>query len=370
MALQPSTYALNQTTHYVGDLASALSASYVDRASNAPTGAQVWTLTTSGATNDATETVTYSITEADGRITTGTFLFTCDPSATQAELAIGLAAAWNADAFLNSLGLAAVSGSTNVTFTMYSQATNVTLTESSSNFSVASTGGPDVALIPFGRLVYEPAAKVAREIDSTNLSARTYTLTPAAVNDALYTVTVDIPGIGSYEGQTIADSSATVAEIVDAMVADLNGHLPANTVLAANSSDTLLLTAEVDGLYFTVGTGGNAAAGVWTIATGTAKTINDFTGIALRPQGGITTITSGVAGYGALDELEVLRQGRAVMETDVSISDSSAQLFYHVSGSSKGKLSTTRASTNVPVPRLRCVENVSSSLAIFAVEAV
>jgi hypothetical protein len=367
-------YPATLPANYAGDLVSDPSKSRIARGLNGADSAQTWVITTSGASNDATETVNYSLAEGDGRTTTGTFSYTCDGSATQAELAAGLAAAWNADSLLASLGYAEVTDTTNCTITMYSETTSITLTESSSNFSVASTGGPSAALIPYGRLVIR-VGQVDREINATNFSALTRTYTPAAVNDATYTASVTIPGVGTYGPVvTLADGSANAEEICTALAALLNALLPANTVVAANvgttTAGTLVLTAEVDGLYFEANVGSNNASATWTAATNDEPTIMDVYGVALRAKSHVTAYSSGVAGYANGDDVEILRSGSVCLETDSEVGTGDDTIYYHVSGDSLGKFSNTRAATNIPVPSglLRLDESLSSSLGIFRVE--
>lgn len=341
----------------------------VERGANSYTTVQAWTVTVSGATDAKVYTVSFSYTGDDGRLIEGSVSHTAQTSATTTTVATGIKAAWNASALASSLGYA-TSSSAVVTITSRSILNTFTVSDSDAQLACASSGGATPAHIPYGRLVYRPASDAKLlELNATNLSALTYTLTPAAVNSQTYTVFIDIPGIGVWPNVTAGDGSATVTEIVDAFVAIINGLVPANSIVASNDSDTLLLTSEVDGLWFRAGGGSSSASATWTVATNGAATINTAVGFAMRKQDHVTTLSSGVAGYAAFDEVSVLSSGVCLVETDASLVNGS-QLYYHTSGASIGKWSNTSASTNVPAPaRYRLVESVSSSLATIAVGA-
>lgn len=132
--------------------------------------------------------------------------------------------------------------------------------------------------VDFGRLVImdgqndssgaEILGKLAK---ATSMTARAVTLTPTATNLGEYVVTVEIDG-ARFLATFTADGSATAAEIVNAILASLNDQLPAESVLAANVADALVLTAELAGKDFIFGTGYDVAASAWAVTADNALT--------------------------------------------------------------------------------------------------
>lgn len=88
--------------------------------------------------------------------------------------------------------------------------------------------------------------------------AKVVTVTPTAVNSATYTVTIKGTAY-----QYIADSATTPAEIVTGLSAVVNAH--SDCLAAATGTTTLILTAKVPGVDFSVSVGANLAAVVTTV---------------------------------------------------------------------------------------------------------
>lgn len=170
-----------------------------------------------------------------------------------------------------------------------------TLSDSDARLTCALDTTQDAAdEILFGAAVMHDADDVSdfsrgRVTALGGLTAMAYDLTPQAVNDAEYMVFVEW-NEQVYAGYILADSSATVDEIVDAMVTELNGVLPANSVLAAADTTTatkLILTSEIAGMPFRCWATCSTAAKEWTVARsdsgGAFADLNKvFAGVALE----------------------------------------------------------------------------------------
>jgi hypothetical protein len=111
-------------------------------------------------------------------------------------------------------------------------------------------------------------------------TAQVDTLTPLAVNDAAYWITIimdtDANAAGGgkaevYNAVYVADASATVAEITAGLTVAVNNVMPASTVLAADGTTELTLTAEVAGKGFYASSGGGASGATITHANTTAN---------------------------------------------------------------------------------------------------
>jgi len=154
-------------------------------------------------------------------------------------------------------------------------------------FDVVATftgDGGDTSTLAFatsaGGITFNAAQSIA------SAAAQKYTLTPGSPqNDAYYTVTItaDIDGDGIVEAYTYAvlsDGTATAAEVVNALVAAINDGIDqhgsaGNTIVAANDTDTLTLTAE--GTFagtrpFSVTAGCSNASEAWGVVETTAFT--------------------------------------------------------------------------------------------------
>jgi hypothetical protein len=104
--------------------------------------------------------------------------------------------------------------------------------------------------------------------------ARATEVTPTAVNSLTYLLTVHMTS-GTYSGlgftaTYIADGSASVQEICEGLVAQINALMPASTVIATEDNTKVILTAEVAGVGFEVDAGSSTTA-VVTISTTTAN---------------------------------------------------------------------------------------------------
>jgi hypothetical protein len=172
-----------------------------------------------------------------------------------------------------------------------------TLTESDANLSIALVTAADAAdPILFGLAVIHDADDVsdfhrARVAAAAGLTAMAYDLTPVAVNDATYFVSIKWNGV-TYTRHYLADASATVDEIVDGLVAFINTAMPANSVIASEDTATatkMILTSEIAGMPFEVDAWSDADTGLWTIARsdsgGVFADVNKvFAGVAMEDQ--------------------------------------------------------------------------------------
>lgn len=157
----------------------------------------------------------------------------------------------------------------------------------------------DDAAIPFGAGVCRVTGTedvCLPSLDTTAAVAavaQVHDLEPTPVNNARYLLIIsgDFDGDGlaeSYPFEFLADASATAAEIVDALVADINAQMPASSILAANSADKLRLTAEVAGTPFEARGSSDDATATWTITEVTANVVAVAASYALtRPFAGI-----------------------------------------------------------------------------------
>lgn len=202
--------------------------------------------------------------------------------------------------------------------------------------------------------------------DSSATIDWTYSDTTAASRTAvpqLYFVDVTVGGV-TYRGQFLSDSTATVAEITAALVTDLNAQLPANTVLAADGSTVLTLTAEIAGLDFAVG-----VSRYLEITDTSGDVLNDvIVGVTMRSLNVETT--SGSNGqYPANSVMSVLRSGRIWVSTENSAAPSSP-VYWRMSGSGAGTVfrsSPASGCIQLDRSRFRWVKAASSTLAVLQI---
>jgi hypothetical protein len=115
----------------------------------------------------------------------------------------------------------------------------------------------------FGQTPKPSQAMVARMLDKV---AQIVTITPVAVNLAVYTVTID-----DVDYAFTADASATVAEIVSGLIALINAD--AACKVTASGTTTLILTADDAGYSFSVSLGTNLSKVVTAANVGVAESL-------------------------------------------------------------------------------------------------
>lgn len=295
----------------------------VTATNQAPQAAQIETVTIDAADNSTT----YSLLFFDGAIEVE---FTSDASATTAEIVAGLVAAINGEALLSGIVVAAgADPDAIITARNGGIGFQVALGQNAASMTLVQTQANALAdPVPFGRAVIDDGqgaqgSRLGRLAAAGSLTARQVDLTPAAVNNATYhaDVTIEDGGIAqTYHAEFLADGTATAAEIVDGLVAVLNGLLPAETVLAANNSDNLRLTSELAGKDFSYSVGSDAAAATWTVAADNQSRLTDINEAILglsevshineKPVPAVGQIADQDAVYGPNTPMSVREDGR------------------------------------------------------------
>jgi hypothetical protein len=188
--------------------------------------------------------------------------------------------------------------------------------------SVALAAG---SALPFGRLTVQDG-QITGAIDmkgklasAANLTARAVKLTPTIGTDTgtLFQVSVTVAGV-TYLGSYTGDGSATVKEVVEGLVADLNAKLPAQTVVATEDDTSMTLTSELAGLDFVYGFGANQAANTWAVTSDNSTASCDINqaaiGIAVETDS-VEIQSATVPAYGANRACSVMKKGRIVVQT-------------------------------------------------------
>lgn len=235
--------------------------------------------------------------------------------------AVALAAAINAEPLVSG-HVSALASSDDVIVTSRIAGQGFTATESDSNLTlVQTTADDDADPIGAGVLVVRDGTnnRQARVAATGALTAKSYDLTPVHIDDATYYVTVRV-GDRGVTAVELADSTATVDEIVDGLVAQLNALLDAVfgaglSVLAAADTATatkLILTADIAGLDFEVEAGSDAPTATWTVTETTSGKLTDLNKAAL----GVTLLDQGKEGsddgsiqYAGGENMSVRRMG-------------------------------------------------------------
>lgn len=294
--------------------------------------AEQWTMVV-GSANDST-VHTWTITDDE----TGeayTLTYTSGTSATTTTIAAGIAAATNAHAQVSGFVRASSSTAT-VTFDGREPNYAFTVTESDSNLNTPTNvqAAAEAGSIPFGVAVLESAFGECSAPSTSHLAFKVVTATPTNVNSEVYSLGVRIKDEDntSFFSQITADGTATVQEIVEAMVAALNAHLEglgAGLSVAATEDNTkITLTSEQRGLDFDV-VAGNSATAVWTIATTTDAGVHKFRGVAAYLQGYEPSTTTGLASYPGRSQVRIVEKGIVRVKLDAGISPSLGDPVYY-----------------------------------------
>jgi hypothetical protein len=290
---------------------------------------------------------------------------TSDATASDQEINDALVAAINAEPLVNGRVIAAGTAATTFTVTSLFGGLSFTATESDANLTLAQTTANDTAdPIPFGALcIYDDPEslgpdRLGRVIDSTAVTgevvAQVVVLTPEEENDARYFTAVTALGV-TYVASYLADASATVQEIVEALTTELNAILPATTVAVTEDDATLILTSEVAGVTFTYSawalgaTGGDAA---WVVTSDTASV--DLAADLVNMLAGVAIFTyraspEGLAQYEAGQAVPVLDRGEVYVKTEELV-DRTKPVYVGVASTVKGLYRGSAAANYIRIP--------------------
>lgn len=277
-------YNQNMRPALVGNLYDIAECDVLSYGCNSPATAQVSRLAVAG-------------TYADGQVYTATidgiqFSYTgVTADSAHSDVAIGLAAAINAEPLLFGRVTAAASGD-NCNITARTPGLSFTLTADSATgtgtLTASTVTANDTAdVVPFGiAMVRDPNSDdYCMALSSDVLTVPIYTLTPTATNSVAYTVQIMIGG-NTYQATYTSDGSATVAEICTGLTSAINTAMPASTVLAEDGTSLVTLTGEVDGVNFdveSIGAGAIAIAQTQGGPTDAEGTIDNlFAGVSVR----------------------------------------------------------------------------------------
>jgi hypothetical protein len=352
----------SQSAGFPGLAAAMLGLMVISGINDRPRTAQVSTVTVDTAANSSN----YTITLLGVDITV-----TSDSSATGTEIATLLAAAINAEALVAG-AVTATSAAAVVTVTARVGGNAFTLTTADVRLTVATSTANDTAdPIPYGVGVLRLGSHLVAQPDGALAPltpVHVVTLTPAVANAAVYAVSIIVAGI-TYPFAITSDGSATAAEIVTALIAAVNGGLPANSVLASGT-DTLLLTSEVPGQTFTVLPSANLSMAI----TAQGMEIGDLlAGVVLRHDQNENPVASDMAGYPANSVIPIANKGEVWVATETDVTDLNALVYMRISGSgTKGAFRSTPATGFVALPRERCrwERRSTSTLASVRVNAI
>ena len=303
--------------------------------------AQVQTITIGGTPAD-TNVLTVNIGEDSGSLVTTSVTLTAVTGATTTTAAAALVEAINAKIGISNLVFAQnPAGATIIvagrqrgaskTFSMTGSASaGATVTVNAISVTAA-----DATVIPFGVMTERSSATkvsgvsfVGSAIGTGTYTAQVSTITAEggditlATGDVLYaTVTGDLDGSGvkSFSAQTVFRTNA--ATTLTAFVAALNGVLPANSVLAAVSSNDITFTSEVAGLSFSVSASFDDAGGTpgsFTVAATAANAIPFGGGVALKSHT-IEQDANGDSEYGMGDTFSGLTEGKCYVLVDSGV---------------------------------------------------
>lgn len=296
---------------------------------------------TIGGTPANTNVLTANIGEDAGSLVTASVTLTAVTAVSTTTAAAALVEAINAKIGISNLVFASNSGATIIvagrqkgaskTFSMTGSATG----GSTLTVNAISTTAADATVIPFGVMTERSSATkvsgvsfVGSAIGTGTYTAQVSTITAEggditlASGDVLSaTVSGDLDGSGvkSYSAQTVFRTNA--ATTLTAFVAALNGVLPANSVLAAVSTNDITFTGEVAGLSFSVSASYDDAGGTpgsFTVAATTPNAIPFGGGVSLKSHT-IEQDANGDSEYGMGDTFSGLTEGKCYVLVDSGV---------------------------------------------------
>jgi hypothetical protein len=298
---------------------------------------------TIGGTPANTNVLTVNLGEDAGSLVTASVTLTAVTAASTTTAAAALVEAINAKIGISNLVFASNPAGATImvtgrqkgaskTFSMTGSATGggATLTVNAISITAA-----DATVIPFGVMTERSSATkvsgvsfVGSAIGTGTYTAQVSTITAEggditlATGDVLYaTITGDLDGSGvkSFSAQTVFRTNA--ATTLTAFVAALNGVLPANSVLAAVSSNDITFTGEVAGLSFSVSASYDDAGGTpgsFTVAATTPNAIPFGGGVSLKSHT-IEQDANGDSEYGMGDTFSGLTEGKCYVLVDSGV---------------------------------------------------
>lgn len=320
----------------------------------APSGAvkKVYTLVIDTASNSEA----YSL-----DILGSTISYTSDGSATKAEIADGIAAAWQADGIARGQFVASSDGVDTVTFTAVAPRVDVDITENANAAKMTltnSTAAAEEAGIGFGLFVYRDGVSTGvlghRKCTLTNPgSKKQFTVTVDSVdNSTEYRLDLKVFGV-PYEVVYTSDGSATEAEITAGLDAALD--------TALSGVEGLAITSDADEVFITA-----AVAGFddFEVLGWTSNLAVDLNAAGDRPEDLIAGVTSagsyqqapaaigGAAEWGPKTTIPVVYGNRIYVDGG-SGAARGGQVFIGQSGAEKGKAYTANdgSSGRLPVPK-------------------
>lgn len=248
--------------------------------------------------------------------------------------AADLAAAINANKFISGAVVAEASAATVIVTSRHAGVAFTYSAEAGDLTPALTQANAQADPIPYGRLVLKTgnggntektllgglasAARLTAQVD-------TLTLTYDAAVDAIVDLEYYDPTIGQYVQRSFVHTQATdAATSLTALAAQINGVLPANTILADAAAAVLTLTAEVAGAMFRVtygfGTGRDTGAWVHTTNAGTEATSIEKLALGILEYTATTEAieVDGEAAVEAAKAMNIRRNGRSWTVTEDS----------------------------------------------------
>lgn len=243
-----------------------------------------------------------------------------------------------------------------VTLEMREAGKTMQLSSGDANLTLATvTSAADATAIEFGRLVVHDLAdktnfKLACLPSTSKLGAMQFTVTPSEVNDATYYMTVIWDGV-PYTGTIVADASATVKEIVEAMVAELDPKLPASSVLLTEDDQKIIATSEIVGMPFEVLAWGDVAGADMVVARSDshgawADIDKVLAGAALEDQTVPGTTGTTILSYPGGSPMSVRKDGTLGVKVEDAAVEVGDDVWIGVGSGHEGKVRTTKSGAN------------------------
>lgn len=309
----------------------------VDFTNAYPQATQITTITVTGAV-DSTD-YAYQVDGVEVTANSGV-------GATTTTIAAALAEAHNANPLVRGQVVAS-SAAAVLTLESTYPGLEFTVTENDANLDAPSTtqSAATAEAIPFGVLCIRGADseldpygnRLGRIASSSGLTAQSVTLTHGEVSGALVTLRID----GTlYEG-----SGANAA----ALVASINGAVPAESVTAAAVGAAVTITVDTAGDQFEL----VAYSGDIGLTSQEAGDVVDdiALGVSLYTYDEEANL-DGEIGYPANAGAVALRRGRVWVESDVAVSESDP-VYVQLTGDNAGELYKTRAAGRARLTRAR-----------------
>lgn len=290
-----------------------------------------------------------------------TISYTSDGSATVAEIADGLAAAWQDDGIARGQFVASSDGVDTVTFTAVAPRVDVDIEENDNAAKMTlteTTAAAEEAGIGFGLFVYRDGTSTGvlghRKCTLTNPgTAKQFTITVDSVdNTTEYRIDLEVHGI-VYEVAYTSDGSATEAEITAGLDAALDSALSGVEGLTITSdADEVFITASVAGFndFAVIGWTSNLAVDQNEEGDRPEDLIAGITSAGSYQQAPATI--GGDAEWGPKTTIPVVYGNRIYVDGGASATRG-GQVFVGQTGAEKGKAYTANDGSGgrLPVPK-------------------